>query len=391
MHAPWKRFEPFHAWARAHGFKLGLVLVRIDLAKDFGPQNCAWTTRSEQCKRRRMPARRLLRAFGEVKGLAEWTRDSRCSVGPGVLATRLYKGWRPKDAISLPSGARLPPSRRLPRRPRARRAVDWTRIERLVLERGLTVIEVGRSMRIPASTIYSYFKRKGHSVSRERPKSEKRAASGSLYTSWSKMLIRTRREEAPNKLPVLCRAWQDFSRFRAWARKAGHRQGLCLVRLDVERGFEPSNCRFVTRARVVYYQRQPRGKHKPRWLLTAWGEDKGPTEWSRDRRCVVSLRTLLARLRMDWTPESAISTPPMSRARAKGTRFLSAFGVTKFLTEWSRDPRCVVTLTGLRARLDRGMRLSEALTTPPLRLAEIMRAPRGPRSQAPPPSSTAKR
>jgi hypothetical protein len=99
--------------------------------------------------------------------------------------------------------------------------------------------------------------------------------------------------------------------------------------------------------------------------LTAWGEEKGPTEWSRDRRCPVSITTILRRLRARWTPEDAIETPP-SKPGATGIvlRPVRAFGKTKSVTEWSRDSRCAVTLGGLVARLNRGMKPEEAIETP---------------------------
>ena len=44
---------------------------------------------------------------------------------------------------------------------------------------------------------------------------------------------------------------------------------------------------------------------------------------------------------------------------------LTAFGKTKSVTEWARDRRCVVTLGGLRARLQRQVPAEKAITSPP--------------------------
>ena len=48
------------------------------------------------------------------------------------------------------------------------------------------------------------------------------------------------------------------------------------------------------------------------------------------------------------------------KARLSG---LSGFGVVKTLTEWTRDPRCVVGMSCLRYRLGAGWPLEIAMTT----------------------------
>ena len=50
-------------------------------------------------------------------------------------------------------------------------------------------------------------------------------------------------------------------------------------------------------------------------LITAFGESKSVYAWARDPRCVVSVNTLKARLADGWTLEAALSTPPRRRGQ----------------------------------------------------------------------------
>lgn len=57
----------------------------------------------------------------------------------------------------------------------------------------------------------------------------------------------------------VCDEWQDYWVFRAWAMSHGYKEGLTLDRLNTKKGYEPSNCEYVTqaentrRARNGYY------------------------------------------------------------------------------------------------------------------------------------------
>lgn len=46
------------------------------------------------------------------------------------------------------------------------------------------------------------------------------------------------------------------------------------------------------------------------------------------------------------------------------TKFLTAFGETKSVTEWSRDPRCAISLVQIFRRVASGMDPATAITTP---------------------------
>jgi hypothetical protein len=69
---------------------------------DYGPDNCKWSTQTEQARNRRTT--KLVMAFGEEKTVAEWLEDHRChSNNRSLLYDRLDRGWEPERAISTPA------------------------------------------------------------------------------------------------------------------------------------------------------------------------------------------------------------------------------------------------------------------------------------------------
>lgn len=95
-------------------------------------------------------------------------------------------------------------------------------------------------------------------------------------------------------------------------------------------------------------------------LCSAFGETMSLRAWAKDPRCVVSYGTLAYRLRSDWLPEEAITTPPTVDHGGH-----SAFGETKSLREWAEDPRCEVAFSTLAWRVTTGsLSLEDAVTTP---------------------------
>ena len=102
----WSEFEPFFAWAKAHGARPGLWLVRKDVFGHWSPDNCEWIEPALARRRERPhampPPKRLVTAFGETKGVAEWGKDPRCKVRDFTISRRLDKGWKPEDAVAGP-------------------------------------------------------------------------------------------------------------------------------------------------------------------------------------------------------------------------------------------------------------------------------------------------
>ncbi len=46
---------------------------------------------------------------------------------------------------------------------------------------------------------------------------------------------------------TVCKEWKDdFTAFAVWAMKHGYKQGVSIDRVDNDKGYKPSNCRWVT-------------------------------------------------------------------------------------------------------------------------------------------------
>lgn len=110
----------------------------------------------------------------------------------------------------------------------------------------------------------------------------------------------------------VCKEWMDdFLVFKEWALANGWERGLTLERMNNDKNYEPSNCKWDTRAI------QARNR-EVNILLTAFGETKCLAEWSRDLRCKVRYEGLRTRInKLGWDAERAIVTPPSNQWSVK--------------------------------------------------------------------------
>ncbi len=109
---------------------------------------------------------------------------------------------------------------------------------------------------------------------------------------------------------VVCDEWlNDFISFFNWAVNNGWQLGLLLERIENNGNYEPSNCRWATS------KEQARNKSN-NIFLTAFGETKCLMDWSKDTRCVMSLNGLWLRIKKGWNDKDAITTPSMNIKKA---------------------------------------------------------------------------
>lgn len=104
----------------------------------------------------------------------------------------------------------------------------------------------------------------------------------------------------------VCEEWSSYIVFKEWAMMHGYSDTLVLDRRNNSEGYSPGNCRWITHAESA------RNKTNNKWL-TLWGETKIVNDWSTDSRCVVCPGTFKGRLRDGWPPESAMTTPLYGR------------------------------------------------------------------------------
>lgn len=95
--------------------------------------------------------------------------------------------------------------------------------------------------------------------------------------------------------------WATFEAFSAWAVAAGYQRGFTIERLNNDGDYTPANCAWVT-------QEQQNRNKRSNIHLAAFGESKLLVDWSRDPRCAVGYGTLHRRVASGWPAEKAIST-----------------------------------------------------------------------------------
>jgi hypothetical protein len=101
----------------------------------------------------------------------------------------------------------------------------------------------------------------------------------------------------------VCEEWKsDRKEFYEWAFASGFSPGLTIERKDVDGDYCPENCCWIP------FHEQMRNMRQSRWM-TAFGETKLIADWARDPRCVVSRRRLYKRIEDGWSVEEAITTP----------------------------------------------------------------------------------
>ena len=77
--------------------------------------------------------------------------------------------------------------------------------------------------------------------------------------------------------------------------------GMTIDRIDVNRGYEPGNLRWIT------LPEQQRNKTNNRWI-ECFGKKLTITDWANETG--IDRRTISARLRAGWQPERALSIKP---------------------------------------------------------------------------------
>ena len=143
---------------------------------------------------------------------------------------------------------------------------------------------------------------------RKKGKNRKHGMHGTpTYKAWLGMRERctnnTRRDwlDYGGRGITYCSQWDTFEGFFADMGIAP--AGLTLDREDVNGNYEPGNCRWATADQQANNTRVNRH-------ITAFGETKTMARWCRDPRCAVRRDLLAWRLNRGQSPEMAISTPP---------------------------------------------------------------------------------
>lgn len=94
----WLEFENSYKWALSSGYKENLTIDRIDVDKDYSPENCRWATTKQQARNRRTSV--FITYKGETKVLKDWAIEY--GINSCTLTGRLERGWSIEDALNKP-------------------------------------------------------------------------------------------------------------------------------------------------------------------------------------------------------------------------------------------------------------------------------------------------
>ena len=143
-----------------------------------------------------------------------------------------------------------------------------------------------------------------------------------LYSRWRIMIRRCHNENNDNYKYYggrgirVCDEWRNsLEQFYKWGIDNGWKDGLELDRIDTNGNYEPSNCRWVTKKINGNNTRTNR-------FITAFGETKTMMQWSEDNRCKVSYDTFKVRIKLGWNAELAITQISRCSPRRKATSII---------------------------------------------------------------------
>ncbi len=136
------------------------------------------------------------------------------------------------------------------------------------------------------------------------------------YMRWKSMLQRCTNPAASNykdyggRGVAVCERWrQSFESFRQDMGECPCAE-MTLDRIDNQRGYEPGNCRWATKAE----QNQNRGSVLQ---LTHNGRTMNATQWAKEMG--ISANTLRSRIRLGWSVARALTTPCGSQGGWRGS------------------------------------------------------------------------
>ncbi len=99
---------------------------------------------------------------------------------------------------------------------------------------------------------------------------------------------------------LICDEWRDdFKAFYDWAMANGYKENLIVARIDISKGFSPSNC-------IIASKKKPFGDCRSR-RITHNGETLTVSEWA-DKLGIKRI-TLYRRLNKGWDAEKALTEP----------------------------------------------------------------------------------
>lgn len=91
----WDDYAVFRSWAMSNGYRDDLTIDRIDVNGDYCPENCRWSTTTEQMNN--MTRNRIISFCGKSMTMSEWARE--LGISYSTMNHRVQRGWS-MDRIS---------------------------------------------------------------------------------------------------------------------------------------------------------------------------------------------------------------------------------------------------------------------------------------------------
>lgn len=91
-------FINFYNWSMANGYKNDLTIERIDVNKNYCPENCTWIPMGEQAKNKTNNI--IIEMNGKKQILSEWCKE--LNLKYSFVHNRIKQGWNVIDALTKP-------------------------------------------------------------------------------------------------------------------------------------------------------------------------------------------------------------------------------------------------------------------------------------------------
>lgn len=105
----------------------------------------------------------------------------------------------------------------------------------------------------------------------------------------------------------VCKEWNDdYLKFKEWALENGYRQGLSIDRIDVDKDYEPSNCRWAG-------HKVQNNNRSINHYVTHNNVTKTLSEWADEYN--IDYNVFSWRIRKGWDVERALTTPIRPKRR----------------------------------------------------------------------------
>lgn len=94
----WSKFSTFYNWAMLNGYDEDLTIERIDVNKNYCPENCTWVNRHDQSRNR--TDNRKITFNGKTMILKDWGDE--IGINEATIRNRLNSGWTVEKALTTP-------------------------------------------------------------------------------------------------------------------------------------------------------------------------------------------------------------------------------------------------------------------------------------------------